>query len=288
MCLKRPQQRLVVLAVLALASVTNVREELQLGFCAPPHRVCVHAGHRRPRRRVLEQHRRQQVDGLGLSAQRRVVWLRVQDIAVSLVRLPKGMAPVGEAVVEEAAEREDVHGASLSHGAARTRDELLGRLPAAAAARVVALKAALLRHQLLAEPHVGQLGAPAVGDEHVVGLDVTVHNAARVQRRQARRDLRHDLQPCRVVGETAAAASAAAVRRRGLPAADVGACAAGAAARGPNSAGHVVRKCGAAALERHVDKLEVLLHRKAPHHVGVLIRHDQDLDLLFCQVVKLP
>eukprot|EP00955_Chlamydomonas_euryale_P002331 25402-Chlamydomonas_euryale.AAC.1 len=43
------------------------------------------------------------------------------------------MAPVGEAVVEEAAEREDVHGASLSHGAARTRDELLGRLPAAAA-----------------------------------------------------------------------------------------------------------------------------------------------------------
>eukprot|EP00955_Chlamydomonas_euryale_P024303 256354-Chlamydomonas_euryale.AAC.1 len=36
--------------------------------------------------------------------------------------------------------------------------------------RVVALKAALLRHQLLAEPHVGQLGAPAVGDEHVVGL----------------------------------------------------------------------------------------------------------------------
>lgn len=45
---------------------------------------------------------------------------------------------------------------------------------------------------------------------------------------------------------------------------------------------------GTTLFQRQVDKLSILLHCKAPHNIGVLIAHDEDLNLLLGQVVKLP
>ena len=48
-----------------------------------------------------------------------------------------------------------------------------------------------------------------------------------------------------------------------------------------------VRQGLLAALQRQVDELAVLLHRKAAHDVGVLVRQDERADLLPRQLVEL-
>ena len=56
-----------------------------------------------------------------------------------------------------------------------------------------ALEGGLVDGQALAEAHVGHLGAPAVGQQDVLRLDVPVHNASLVQRHQALPRLIHQL-----------------------------------------------------------------------------------------------
>jgi hypothetical protein len=60
-----------------------------------------------------------------------------------------------------------------------------------------ALKGGLVGGHAAAEAHVGQLGAAAGGQQHVLRLDVAVHDAALVQRHQAAPGLGHHLRPAR-------------------------------------------------------------------------------------------
>lgn len=57
-----------------------------------------------------------------------------QDICVPLIVIPKGVLPASGAVEEHAAEGKDVHRARLARQLAVLDDQLLGRLPAGAAA----------------------------------------------------------------------------------------------------------------------------------------------------------
>ncbi len=81
------------------------------------------------------------------------------------------------------------------HGAQGTAAARSARRRARTGAQ--ALKGGLVGGHAAAEAHVGQLGAAAGGQQHVLRLDVAVHDAALVQRHQAAPGLGHHLRPAR-------------------------------------------------------------------------------------------
>jgi hypothetical protein len=109
----------------------------------------------------------------------------LRDVALVVVR-----DPAGERLVEHAAERVDV-GAAVDAGAL----DLLGRDVVDRADPHARLRQPALRAGVLGEAEVGEvgvIGAVAVGDQDVGGLDVAVDEPARVRDVERAADLHED------------------------------------------------------------------------------------------------
>mmetsp|Transcript_9969 Transcript_9969/g.32666 ORF Transcript_9969/g.32666 Transcript_9969/m.32666 type:complete len:392 (-) Transcript_9969:322-1497(-) len=191
-----PEEREVLLAVFSLDAVGDVDEEGEALLRRPPQRVLEHRRHGRAERgfgaqEALEQVRRGPEGGLARARQRAQVGvLAPRDAGVALVPRPERVGPARERVVKEAAERPRVDAAPLA-----PVQEPLRCLPARApGARAVALERALSGGEHAGEPHVRHFGTCRFvpRHEHVLGLEIPVHNPLRVQRLQARTDVAHE------------------------------------------------------------------------------------------------
>ncbi len=115
--------------------------------------------------------------------------------------------PSGQRDVQQAAERVQVGGGPVARAADALGRDVVERPHDLAGAGEVAAGV-----ERLHEPEVGQVGVVGRGDEHVRGLDVAVHEPARVRGVQRRADLRDDRRRPRAA--PAAPATAGPRRRR--------------------------------------------------------------------------
>ena len=207
------------LAVLHLDAVGDGVEELEARRVAPPEGMREGVGDRRTTRGVAASQPLDQIRRLGARAAqigKRARRVAPSDVRVALVRSPERVAAAGQAVVEEAPERERVHRAALAL-AKKTLGGEPTRGPAAAAVRrasharraagfvggarvdetgrVAAETRALGEVEALREAHVRDLPAPARGDEDVLGLQVPVRDAPRVKRVRPREHVAHEPRP---------------------------------------------------------------------------------------------
>ena len=275
------QKRAARLAVLHLDAVRDVAQELELRGVRPPERVperlrggraICGVGLRQGAHEVrgFPRHALQLFE-LGIDAS--------GDVRVAFVARAEGVAAARQAVVRQAAQAERVHGAALPPAS-----QALGREPARGPAAVgVARRArrsvgpgrrnrprleagALRRVQLLSEAHVRELASPPRRHQHVLRLQVAVHDAHRVQRVDPRERVAHQTQP--LGGGPARRAVHERERRvvRGIGASEILSRA---------SSRYERRQRALAPLERDVDEVVVLLHGETPQDVGVLVGRDE-------------
>ena len=181
--------------------------------------------------------------------------------------------------MRQAAQAERIHGAALPPAS-----QALGREPARGPAAVgVARRArravgarrhartrleagALRRVQLLGEAHVRELASPPRRHQHVLWLQVAVHDAHRVQRVDPRERVAHQTQP---LGGGPARRAVHERERwvvRGIGASEILLRA---------SSRYERRQRALAPLERDVDEVVVLFHGETPQDVGVLVGRDE-------------